>query len=85
VVIIGWSSGEAVRIDTDDLVARSLSVAVPLGGPLSQLRELEARALAAVAEGRVRPPVDEYPLERAADAHAAIEQRRQRGKVVLIP
>ncbi|GGD68552.1 alcohol dehydrogenase catalytic domain-containing protein [Microbacterium murale] len=85
VVIIGWSSGEVLRIDTDDIVDRSLTVTVPLGRPLPQLRELEARALAAVADGRVHPPVDEYALERAADAHAAIEQRRQRGKVVLIP
>ncbi|GAB3631774.1 zinc-binding dehydrogenase [Microbacterium shaanxiense] len=85
VVIIGWSSGEVVRIDTDDIVDRSLTVTVPLGRPISELRELEARALAAVADGRVNPPVDEYPLERAGDAHAAIEQRRQRGKVVLIP
>ncbi|MDQ0643654.1 alcohol dehydrogenase catalytic domain-containing protein [Microbacterium murale] len=85
VVIIGWSSGEAVRIDTDDIVGRSLTVTVPLGRPVPQLRELETRALAAVADGRVIPPVDEFPLERAADAHAAIEQRRQRGKVVLIP
>lgn len=85
VVIIGWSSGEPVRIDTDDIVGRSLTVTVPLGRPVPQLRELEASALAAVADGRVHPPVDEYPLERAADAHAAIEQRRQRGKVVLIP
>lgn len=85
VVIIGWSSGQAVRIDTDDIVGRSLTVTVPLGRPVSQLRELEARALTAVAEGRVHPLVDEYSLVRAADAHAAIEQRRQRGKVVLIP
>ncbi len=85
VVIIGWSSGAAVRIDTDDLIARSLAVSVPLGKPLSQLRDLETRALAAVAEGRVHPLVDEYPLERAGDAHAAIEHRRQRGKIVLIP
>jgi len=85
VVIIGWSSGEAVRIDTDDLVNRSLTATVPLGRPVPQLRELETRALAAVADGRVTPPVDEYPLERAPDAHAAIERRRQRGKVVLIP
>lgn len=85
VVIIGWSSGEAVRIDTDDIIGRSLSVVVPLGRPVLQLRELETRALAAVADGRVEPLVDEYPLGRASDAHAAIEQRRQRGKVVLIP
>jgi len=85
VVIIGWSSGEVVRIDSEDIVARSLTVTVPLGRPVASLRDLEARALAAVAEGRVSPPVDEFPLERAADAHAAIEQRRQQGKVVLIP
>lgn len=85
VVIIGWSSGEVVRIDSDDIVGRSLTVGVPLGRSLSNLRELETRALAAVAEGRVHPLVDEYPLARAADAHAAIEQRRQRGKIVLIP
>lgn len=85
VVIIGWASGAAVRIDTDDIVGRSLNVAVPLGRAVPQLRELEVRALAAFAEGRVHPLVDEYSLERAADAHAAIEQRRQRGKVVLIP
>lgn len=85
VVIIGWSSGEPVRIETDDIVDRSLSVTVPLGRPVPQLRELEIRALAAVAEGRTNPPVDEYPLESAAAAHEAIEQRRQRGKIVLIP
>lgn len=85
VVIIGWSGGEAVRIDTDDIVDRSLTVTVPLGRPVPQLRELEVRALAAVAKGRVHPLVDEYSLEHAADAHTAIEQRGQRGKVVLVP
>lgn len=85
VVIIGWSSGEAVRIETDDILGRSLTVGVPLGRAVTDLRALETRALAAVADGRVDPPVDEYPLEGAADAHAAIEQRRQRGKVVLVP
>lgn len=85
VVIIGWSSGVALRLDTDDIIARSLSVAVPLGRPIAQLRVLEERALAAVADGTVSPPVNEYPLAQAAAAHAAIEQRRQRGKVVLIP
>lgn len=85
VVIIGWSSGEVVRINSEDIVARSLTVTVPLGRPVASLRDLEARALAAVAEGWVSPPVDEFPLERAAEAHAAIEQRRQQGKVVLIP
>ena len=85
VVIIGWSSGDAVRVDTDDIVGRSLTVTVPLGRPVTQLRALESRALDAVAEGRTAPPVDEFRLEDAAAAHEAIEQRRQRGKVVLVP
>ncbi|WP_205814182.1 zinc-binding dehydrogenase [Microbacterium sp. K24] len=85
VVIIGWSSGEIVRLDSADIVERSLTVAVPLGRALPDLRALETRALAAVAEGRTAPPVDEYRLDDAASAHDAIEQRRQRGKVVLVP
>jgi NADPH2:quinone reductase len=85
VVIIGWSSGDIVRLDSQDIVERSLTVTVPLGKPIAELRVLETRALAAVAEGRTDPPVDEYRLEDAAAAHDAIEQRRQRGKVVLVP
>lgn len=85
VVIVGWSSGEIVRLDSTDIVERSLTVAVPLGRALPDLRVLETRALAAVAEGRTAPPVDAYRLEDAASAHEAIEQRRQRGKVVLVP
>ena len=85
VVIIGWSSGEILRLDSDDIVERSLTVTVPLGRALPDLRMLESRALAALADGRTFPPVDEYRLEDAAAAHVAIEQRRQRGKVVLVP
>lgn len=85
VVIIGWSSGEPVRLGTDDIVGRSLTVTALLGRPVAQLRVLESRALDAVAEGRTTPPVDEFRLEDAAAAHEAIEQRRQRGKVVLVP
>lgn len=85
VVIIGWSSGEPLRLDTDDILRSSLTVTVPLGRAVADLRALEAGALAALAEGRTSPPVDEYPLEDAAAAHDAIEQRRQRGKVVLVP
>ena len=85
VVIIGWSSGEILRLDSDDIVERSLTVTVPLGRALPDLRMLESRALAALADGRTFPPVDEYRLEDAAAAHDAIEQRRQRGKVVLVP
>jgi NADPH:quinone reductase-like Zn-dependent oxidoreductase len=37
-----------------------------------------------VTEGWVRPHVDKsFPLEKAGDAHAYIEERRNTGKVVL--
>ncbi|MCT1479958.1 alcohol dehydrogenase catalytic domain-containing protein [Microbacterium sp. p3-SID336] len=84
VVIIGWSSGTALQVDTADLLQRALTVTVPLGRRVD-LRALESRAVAAVAEGRVAPPVHEHPLADAAAAHDAIAERRQRGKVVLIP
>jgi NADPH2:quinone reductase len=84
-VIIGWSSGTPLAVTTEDLLGRSLTVGSVLGPPIAELRALELRALAAVADGRVHPLVDEYPLESAAAAHEAIEQRRSRGKVVLLP
>ncbi|MFI6103843.1 zinc-binding dehydrogenase [Streptomyces sp. NPDC051310] len=45
---------------------------------------LAERALAEAAAGRLRPVIGAaFPLERAADAHAAIESRNLVGKVVL--
>jgi NADPH:quinone reductase len=47
--------------------------------------ELAAKALQAAAEGRLRPVIGQtFPLERAADAHAAIESRQTLGKTLLI-
>ncbi|MEU7278828.1 zinc-binding dehydrogenase [Streptomyces sp. NPDC045431] len=45
---------------------------------------LAGRALTEAAAGRLRPVIGgAFPLERAADAHAAIENRSLLGKVVL--
>ncbi|WP_031073360.1 zinc-binding dehydrogenase [Streptomyces sp. NRRL S-118] len=45
---------------------------------------LAGRALAEAAAGRLRPVIGAtFPLERAAEAHAAIEARNLLGKVVL--
>ncbi|WP_205812771.1 zinc-binding dehydrogenase [Microbacterium sp. K41] len=85
VVVIGWSSGELLRVDGDDIVQNSLTVTVPLGRAIADLRALETAALAAVAGGRGDPPVDVFRLTDAAAAHDAIQHRRQRGKVVLVP
>src|SRR6266545_4681327 len=43
------------------------------------------RALAEAAAGRIRPVIGQtFPLERAADAHAAIESRDVLGKTLLV-
>jgi NADPH2:quinone reductase len=86
IVMFGWSSGAPTEITTADLLARSLSASAGLGPDiLRRLRELEERALAAVASGDLVPVLDErFALARAADAHAAMEQRRTVGKVVLV-
>ena len=49
------------------------------------LRELEERALAAAAEGRLTPLRTTFPLKDAGAAHAALEGRATTGKVVLVP
>lgn len=47
-------------------------------------KELSAAALAEAAAGRLRPVIGQtFPLERAADAHAAIEARATLGKTLL--
>jgi len=47
-------------------------------------REVEARVWPWMEAGRMRPVVDSvFPLERAAEAHARIEQNGHFGKVVL--
>jgi len=55
---------------------------VPLSPERS--RELSAAALAQAAAGRLRPTVGQtFALERAADAHAAMESRATLGKTLL--
>jgi len=83
-VLYGWSSGEMTPISSGDIVARSLTVTSALVQPES-MRELEERALAAAADGRLVPPLTRFPLADAAAAHAALESRATTGKVVLTP
>jgi NADPH:quinone reductase-like Zn-dependent oxidoreductase len=50
------------------------------------VREALSELLPLWEHGELRPFVGaELPLERAPDAHRLIEERRNRGKVVLVP
>ncbi|MEV5549459.1 zinc-binding dehydrogenase [Streptomyces sp. NPDC052309] len=88
-LVFGWS-GEGLHDGSPHLVEGvSEQVLGPVmmekaGGP-NPVRTLELRALAAAAEGRLRPAVQRFPLAEAAAAHRALETRGTTGKVVLEP
>ncbi|SFQ54898.1 NADPH2:quinone reductase [Amycolatopsis arida] len=84
----GAPSGEFARVDPAEVARRGVTlrgiddVRAATGTDGRRL----AGALAAAAEGRVRPVIGQtFPLERAADAHAAIEARAVIGKTLLLP
>jgi NADPH2:quinone reductase len=55
-------------------------------GPVQLSRETMERLISLAGEGKLNPVIDrELPLERAADAHRAIEARETFGKVILRP
>jgi NADPH:quinone reductase len=86
-VVFGWSSGEPTALTTMDVFGRSLTVTTGLGpdiGDPERKRELEAKALAEAAAGRLVPQLSRFPLTNAAAAHRALESRATVGKTVLI-
>lgn len=88
-VLHGWASGTATHITTDDIIARGSTVTWALGPQLLRragtMHKLQARAIRAAADGILEPLVTRYPLSRAGDAHADLENRRATGKVILVP
>ena len=51
----------------------------------ARMRDLTIAALAEAAQGRLRPLIGQtFPLDRAADAHRAIERRETTGKTLLL-
>jgi NADPH2:quinone reductase len=82
----GTPSGAFARVDRDRARATGVTVTgieqVQLDD--DRLRRATERALAAVADGRCTPVIGQtYPLQRAADAHAAIEARTVFAKTLL--
>jgi NADPH2:quinone reductase len=90
-VLYGQSSGPVPPFDPGLLNQKgSLYLTRPsMGHYVATREELTWRAgevLGWIAEGKLRMSIDrELPLERAADAHRALEGRETTGKVLLIP
>lgn len=83
--ISGLASGSMTAIP-QDLRGIQITGLRAIPNTPEQLRELTRIALAAAADGRLRPTVGQtFPLDHAADAHAAIEARTTLGKTLLVP
>ena len=83
----GASSGDSTVIDpaeAERLGVRVIGIEQLFGfGP--RMRGWVERVLADATAGRIRPVIGQtFPLERAADAHAAIEARSVLGKTLLL-
>jgi NADPH2:quinone reductase len=83
-VSYGLASGKWADITDDEAEARGVTLVRPPRPTPEQQRVLTESALAEAAAGRLRPVIGQrFPLERAADAHAAIESRATIGKTLL--
>ncbi|MFG2090560.1 MULTISPECIES: zinc-binding dehydrogenase [unclassified Spirillospora] len=82
-VSFGLASGEWANIQEDDAAARGVTLVRATATP-EELREFTRTALAEAAAGRLRPVIGQrFPLDGAADAHAAIQSRSTVGKALL--
>jgi putative PIG3 family NAD(P)H quinone oxidoreductase len=89
-VVIGLQGGVRAEIDLNTMLSRrqSLIATTLRGRPVEQKAEIVRRTieelLPGFADGSLRPVVDRVlPLERAADAHRAMEAGEPVGKIVL--
>jgi NADPH:quinone reductase len=80
----GMSSGAFVRVPDGEAERRGVTVVRGAAITPEESRALQGEALAAAASGRLRPLIGQrLPLDRAAEAHAAIEARATVGKTLL--
>ncbi|MGI5524609.1 zinc-binding dehydrogenase [Micromonospora sp. CA-259024] len=82
-VSFGLASGEWSPVSAEAATARQVTLVRP-DVPPARLRAYTQQALRDAAAGHLRPLIGQrFPLERAADAHAAIEARATVGKTLL--
>jgi NADPH2:quinone reductase len=84
-LVFGAASGGMTDTSDPAIAARGITISgLADFHTLGDLTALAADALAEAAAGRLRPTIGQtFPLDRAADAHAAIESRTATGKTLL--
>lgn len=86
-IAYGAPSGEFSQIDPQEADQHGVTVVSLFELELTAADEkrLTERALSEAAAGRIRPVLGQtFPMEQAADAHAAIEAREVIGKTLLL-
>lgn len=83
-ISFGAASGSFAGIPAEEADARGVQLlSLPRPSP-EQMKASTERALAEAAAGRLHPLIGQrFPLDRAADAHAAMEARQAIGKTLL--
>lgn len=88
-VLVGAAEGGQKNLDSSTVLLRRLRLTGCFLGPImgqSPQREMVADAIAMVASGKVRIPVDHvFPLSQAAAAHSRAEERGKLGRVIMVP
>jgi len=80
----GLASGEWADISDEAGADRGVTVVRGPRATPEEMRAFTESALAEAAAGRLRPVIGQrFPLDRAADAHAAIQSRATVGKTLL--
>jgi NADPH:quinone reductase len=81
----GMAGGAFAGVSDEDAARRGARVVRGAGVAPGEMADLTRAALAEAVAGRLRPVIGQtFPLERAADAHAAIEARATLGKTLLV-
>lgn len=82
--VYGLAGGSWAEVSEVDAEARDVTLVRSIGSP-ERMRAFTESALAEAAAGRLVPVIGQrFPLEKAADAHAAIESRATVGKTLLV-
>lgn len=83
-VPFGMASGTFAPVSAELAGERQVSVLTGTPPTAQEVTELSRAALAEAAAGRLRPLIGQvFDLDRAADAHAAMEARETTGKTLL--